>query len=69
MGSSIGKDRGHDSLHHSILFSIFVAYHLSLAKYLKVAVIEKDPRYVHASAMLSVHIPLSAVAIDLNAIA
>jgi hypothetical protein len=43
---------------HQLLNAI-IAYHLSLAKYLKVAVIEKDPRYVHASAMLSVGYPSS----------
>ena len=32
-----------------------IAYHLSaLSRSLRVAVIERDPRYVHASAMLSV---------------
>jgi hypothetical protein len=36
------------------LSPLTLAYHLSLPKTLKVAVIEKDPRYVYASAMLSV---------------
>jgi hypothetical protein len=36
------------------LIPLCSAYHLSLSNTLKVAVIEKDPRYAHASAMLSV---------------